>query len=215
MGLDKIRTPQKADSIQKQILIPLGILLLGIGLGTFSKFLDYRQAQLPVLLQTIDDSLDFHNFLGGFAPWIVTAVCISVYSRTPARAALNVFLFFTGMVSGYYLYCYFVAGFFPRSYALIWIMFTIASPFLAFLCWYAKGDGFIAFLLSSGIIGTLINTAFLYGVFYVDIRSCLHVVTLILGVFILRRSPKETAAMIGAGIVFAVIINEILPFHIW
>lgn len=215
MVFDKIRTSQKTDSIQKQIFITLGILLLGIVLGTFSKFLDYRQAQLPALLRTIDRTLDLHNFLGSFAPWIVAAVCISVYSRTPARAALNVFLFFAGMVGSYYLYCHYVAGFFPRSYALIWIVFTIVSPFPAFLCWYAKGKGTFAFLLSSGIIGTLINTAFLYGAFYVDIRSLLHVLMLVLGVLILRRPLKETVAMIGTGIVFAVAIDGILPFHIW
>lgn len=215
MVFDKIRTSQKTDSIQKQIFITLGILLLGIVLGTFSKFLDYRQAQLPALLRTIDRTLDLHNFLGSFAPWIVAAVCISVYSRTPARAALNVFLFFAGMVGSYYLYCHYVAGFFPRSYALIWIVFTIVSPFPAFLCWYAKGNGAFAFLLSSGIIGTLINTAFLYGAFYVDIRSPLHVLMLVLGVLILHRPLKETVAMIGTGIVFAVAIEGILPFHIW
>lgn len=74
----------------------------------------------------------------------VIAVCIAVYSHAPFRAAMNVFLFFVGFVASYYLYCNFVAGFFPRSYAMIWIAYTIASPFLGFLCWYAKGKGWVA-----------------------------------------------------------------------
>lgn len=142
--LDKIRVPQKSDSTKRQIILTIGILLLGICMGIFSKYLDYTQGHLPVLLQAIDNALDFHNFLGGFAPWIVIAVCIAVYSHAPFRAAMNVFLFFVGFVASYYLYCNFVAGFFPRSYAMIWIAYTIASPFLGFLCWYAKGKGWVA-----------------------------------------------------------------------
>lgn len=139
--LDKIRTPQKAYSNPKQVLISIGILLLGIFMGAFSKYLDYRQANLPAILHLIDSTVDLHNFLGKFAPWIIIAVCIAVYSTTPIRAGINVFTFFVGMVSSYYLYSNFIAGFFPKSYALIWVTFTALSPFLAFLCWYAKGTG--------------------------------------------------------------------------
>ena len=145
--LNKIRTPQKSTSLKIQLVSTIGILLFGICMGVFSKFLDYRQGELPALLQEIDNVLDLHNFLGGFALWIVISVCISVYSHTPIRAAINVFSFFSGFVASYYIYCNFVAGFFPRNYALIWIAFTILSPFLGFLSWYAKGTVWIAFLL--------------------------------------------------------------------
>lgn len=198
---------------KKQLIVTIGILLFGICLGVFSKFLDYRQAELPVLWQVIDGALDFHNFLGGFAPWIVIAVCISVYSNTPLRAAINVFSFFTGFVAGYYLYCDFVAGFFPRSYALIWIIFTIISPFLAFICWYAKGGGRISLILSSGVLGVLLNTAFSYGMFYINIQSGLNVVMLLLGIFILHKNWKETISMMGIAIAIAIIITIALPFR--
>lgn len=184
-------------------------------MGLFSKFLDYRQGELPALLQVIDNTLDFHNFLGGFAPWIVIAVCISVYSHTPIRAAINVLSFFSGFVASYYIYSYFVAGFFPRSYALIWIAFTIISPFLAFLSWYAKGTGCIALILSSGILGVLLNIAFSYGMFYIDISSWLNLLMLLFGIFILRKSMKETIGMIVIAIAFAIIIKMVIPFSIW
>lgn len=213
--LNKIRMPEKDDSTKKKVYVTIAFLLLGICLGTFSKYLDYRQGALPTLLQAIDSALDFHNFLGGFAPWIVIAVCIAVYSHTPFRAAINVFAFFSGMVTSYYLYSNFVAGFFPRSYALIWIMFTIISPLFAFLTWYAKGKGLVAVTLSAGIIGVLINTSFAYGMFYVDVRSWLNVLMLLLGVIMLHKSWKETSGMIGAGIVFAIVIKTVIPFHIW
>ena len=68
--------------------------------------------------------MDLHNFLEKLAPWIVIAVCITVNSTTLIRADINVFAFFAGMVSSYYLYINFIAGFFPKSYALVWMAFT-------------------------------------------------------------------------------------------
>ena len=94
--LNQIRAPQKSDSRKKQVLVTAVVLLLGICLGWFSKYLDERQAELPGLLAKLDELLDFHNFLGGFAPWILIAVCLSVYSHTPFRAGINVFFFFVG-----------------------------------------------------------------------------------------------------------------------
>ena len=95
--LDRIRPFQKTDSIRKQILITVCMLLLGIVLGTFSKFLDYRHGEFPLLLQAVDQALDFHNFLGGFAPWIVIAVCISVYSHpVPSRSKCFFLLYRNG-----------------------------------------------------------------------------------------------------------------------
>ena len=213
--LDKIRTPQKTYPIPKQLLISVSILLLGAVMGTFSKYLDYQQANLPALLHLIDSAVDLHNFLGKLAPWIVIAVCIAVYSTTPIRAGINVFAFFAGMVSSYYLYSNFIAGFFPKSYALVWIVFTAVSPFLAFLCWYAKGTGWIALLLSSVVTGVLLNCAFGYGAFYIDVSSGLELLMLTIGVFVLRRPLKETAGMIGLGIIFAIIMQAVIPFRVW
>lgn len=213
--LDSVRTPQKKLSARKQIFITAGILLLGIGLGTFSKYLDHQQACLPSILMMIDHSIDLHNFLGRFSPWIFIAVCISVYSQSPAKAAVDVFGFFVGMVSSYYLYSNFIAGFFPKSYAMIWIAYTVLSPFLAYLCWYAKGDGWIACMISACIIGTLFNTAFSYDFFYFRIRYWSEVIVLFLTIVILRRKPKEMFVMLGISVTFAVISNFLLPFRIW
>ena len=205
----------RRNLIGKQILFTIGIMLLGGVLGTFSKYLDYHQAQLPYLLGVIDRRLDVHNFLGGFAPWIFIAVCISIYSSTPVRAAINVFAFFVGMIACYYLYSNYVAGFFPRSYAMIWFSFTIASPFLAFICWHAKGEGMLAVVTSAGIISVFFNLAFAYGLVYFDIRSVLQVMILVLGVIVLHKSRKKTLIMIGMAVVIAVLSEIILPFQLW
>ncbi len=115
------------------------------------------------------------------------------------RAAINVFLFFLGMVSSYYLYSNFVAGFFPRSYAMIWFGLTMISPLLAFLCWYAKGEGVIAMTLSAGIIAVLFSGTFTYGFVYFDLRSPLELLVLFLCWY--AKGEGVIAMTLSAGII--------------
>lgn len=210
--LNHIRKPENKLSVKQQIISSAGITIFGIGMGVVSKYLDCTPAnELPYLI----GRLDIRNFLGRFSIWIFIAVCISIYSKSAVRAAVNVFVFFTGMVSSYYLYSKFIAGFFPKTYAMIWICFTIISPFLAFICWYAKGNGKVAIAVSAGIISTLFNITFAYGLGYFSIRYILELVVFLLTVFILRRTLKETVIMVIAGVVIGIIVDFISPIHLW
>lgn len=212
--LNHIRKPETQPSLQSRLLMIAGSLLLGVCLGTVSKYLDYRQASLPGILKQIDASLDLHNFLGTFAPWIVIAVFLSIKSPSPFQAGANVFAFFAGMVASYYLYSNYMTGFFPKSYAMIWVGFTFLSPILAFFCWYAKGTGWFCIVISAGILGFLINCTLAYGMWYVDLRSALHLVTLVLGILMLRRrSGKGTLLVVGFSIPAAVFLNLLIPFY--
>ena len=125
--LNRIRCANKQMPMSKKILHSIAVLFFGIVLGTVSKFLDTTPSnELPFIIER----LDVRNFLGRFAVWILIAVCISIYSNSSIQAAVNVFTFFLGMVTSYYLYSTFIAGFFPRSYAMIWFGLTAISP-----CW--------------------------------------------------------------------------------
>ena len=81
--LNGIRRREKSVPAAVQIVNTVGILLFGVVLGVFSKFLDCTASnELPVLIAY----LDVRNFLGRFPIWILLAVCISVYSSSPVRA---------------------------------------------------------------------------------------------------------------------------------
>ena len=187
------------------------ILLLGIALGALSKFLDSTASNvLPPILEY----LDVRNFLGRLAIWMLLGLCIAVYSPSPIRAAVNVFTFFFGMVAGYYAYSKWIAGFFPQSYVLVWVGFTVVSPLLAWICWYAKGKEKISLGISSVIIAVLFNASFVYGWLYFNMRSILELITFFCGVIILRRSSvKETMLMIVIGIAAALLLRLVIPFH--
>lgn len=209
--LNRIRCANKQMPMSKKILHSIAVLFFGIVLGTVSKFLDTTPSnELPFIIER----LDVRNFLGRFAIWILIAVCISIYSNSSIRAAVNVFTFFLGMVTSYYLYSTFIAGFFPRSYAMIWFGLTAISPLLAFVCWYAKGKSKISLAISSLIIAVLFNMTFSYGWIYFGIYSSLELIVFICGLIILRRSTiKETIVTTAIGVIAAMILNMILPFY--
>lgn len=209
--LNNIRNTGNEIPVSRKIINTVLILCLGIVLGTFSKFLDNTASNA---LPFIFEYLDIKNFLGRFAIWLLIALCIAIYSRSSLRASLNVFVFFVGMVSSYYIYSNYVAGFFPKSYAMIWVGFTAISPLLAFICWYAKGKSKISFMLSTIIIAILFNFTFVYGWVYFDAYSILEVIVFGCGLVALKRNTiKETACMILSAVVIAVVLHLLVPFH--
>ena len=212
--LNDIRSAENPISNNKKIINTLAVLFLGIALGTFSKFLDFRQAELPSVLMAINEALDVHNFLGRFAIWVLIALCISIYSNSSIRASVNVLVFFIGMVTSYYLYSNYVAGFFPRNYAMIWVGFTMISPFLAFVCWYTKGKSKPAFILSILILAVLFNMTFVYGWGYFEPLPVLELIIFIIGLTVLRRNTLRNSILMGTiSIVFAFLLNMVIPFH--
>ncbi|MCR5665709.1 MAG: hypothetical protein K6G01_02665 [Eubacterium sp.] len=202
----KIREPDTGDSLKKKLLESLGFIMIGVLFGVLQKWMDGRAFEdVPFLAQ-----LDIANFFGELPVWILLGTLISVYARTPLRAAVNTFLFLIGMVSGYYVYCNFVLGFLPRSYMMIWIVMSCVSFFLAYLCWYAKGNGIIAIVLSAAIIGILFAQAVnLTQGFY--IFSVLKLITWGCAVLILRRKPKEFAWMMVISVLIAIFL-QIQPY---
>lgn len=206
--LNDIRRAENPISGHRKMINTLAVLFLGMALGIFSKFLDFRQAELPSVLMAVDEAFDVHNFLGRFAIWVLIALCISIYSHSAIRASVNVFVFFVGMVTSYYLYSNYVAGFFPKSYAMIWFGFTMISPFPAFVCWYAKGKSKPAFVLSILILAVLFNMTFVYGWGYFEAVSVLELAVFMIGLTVLRRDTLRRSVLMGTmSIVLAFLLD--------
>lgn len=207
--LNKIREPNTDISMKSIILSAIIVILCGFTIGIFQKWLDGRAInELPMILQV----LDLTNYFGRLAIWILIASAISIYSERPLLASMNTFLFFISMVASYYIYSHFVLGFLPRSYMLMWIIISFLSVIPAFICWYAKGNGIIAIIISAGILGVLFSQAFLItqGFFVTHLTE---VITWIIALFILRRPLKEFALEFGLSLVVAVIYQLFIPYY--
>lgn len=203
--LNKIRRPIKI-SLLKKLFYSVSLFIVGVILGIISKVLDTTPSNyLPYFLEI----LDIGNFFSRMGVWIFLAVVISVYSKSPIRSAINVFLFFGGMVSSYYLYTVLVAGFFPKSYMMIWIIMTWISPLFAFLCWYAKGKGIIAVSISSIIFMFISRQTFGYGVWYFYIKYNLELILWVAMIIVLYQSPKQIIKVVTIGLILRFFTAEI------
>lgn len=206
--LENVRVPRKDIPLNRQITETAGIILFGFALGVLQKWLDGTTANaFPVIIQ----QLDICNYFGRLAIWILLETIISVYAKSPLRAAINTFFFFISMLAGYYLYCNYILGFLPKTYMMIWIAISFVTFFMAYICWYAKGEGIIAIFISSMIMGVLLAQAFNLNIiqgFY--IYHFLEVLTWIIGVILLRRKLKEYAIEIGLSIVIAFVYQLVM-----
>lgn len=196
--------------LRSQLAETAGIILFGFALGVLQKWMDGSAVNtFPVIIQ----QLDIVNYFGRLAIWILLATAISVYARSPLRAAVNTFFFFISMLAGYYLYCNYILGFLPKAYMMIWIMLSFVSFFMAYVCWYAKGEGVVAIFLSSLILGVLLAQAISLNIsqgFYV--YHIMEVFTWLAGVILLRRKPKEYAVVMGLSVVIAYVYQLMIPY---
>ena len=208
MKLESIRESQKNSLNQFRLLICFGIIVAGATIGVVQKMLDEAMfGDLPGILER----LDIGNYFGRFAIWILIGTILSVYAKRPLHAAINCFLFFMGMVAGYYVFCNYVLHFLPTTYMLIWVVVACLSPFAAAICWYAKGEGIISVIISAIILGVLFSQAFLITQgFYVT--HILEVITWMLGVIILYRKAKEFALEMIVSLGVAIIYQLFIPY---
>lgn len=129
----------KGVSFGKIVLQTAVFLLFGLFLGFASKWLDLNNEFFGVLFSRI-------------MIWFVLCTSIAVYSKKPINAAANVFAFCIGMLTAYYLAAIWWDAVWGNTFMYGWVVFSLCSPFFAFLTWYAKGKDMFAVLLITGII---------------------------------------------------------------
>ena len=190
--LEKIRIPDKNLKLSRKIINTSLIFLLGIILGIFSKWLDNLSINDTVWWQHILGVLDLGNVFSELGIWIFIAITISVFSKTPLRASLNVFLLFIGMTVSYHLYIIYVSGFNPKSYMMIWYTITLISPILAFICWYAKSKNKISLMISSLILTVMFILSFSIGMWYFYFKSIIDTILFIGAILVLYVSTKNS-----------------------
>lgn len=210
--LNKIRTPKARVILTVQLRSSLLILLLGIALGIFSKWLDNTSIDDTIWWQHLLGVLDLRNVFSGFAVWLVLSLSIGIYSRSPLRAAVNVFLFLGGMCSSYHLYTILFSGFNPGRYMMIWYGLTLLSPVFAVVCWYGKGKSWGSILIDSLILGVLAIVCFSIGFWYFGFTSPINTLLFLAAVVLLYSSPKQTVLSLAGGGVLALLLRGILVF---
>ena len=208
---DKIRTPDKNLKISTKIINTILIFLLGIVLGIFSKWLDNLSIDDTIWWQHILGILDLRNVFSYFGIWIFLAITISVFSKTPLRASINVFLFFIGMTASYHLYTVMFSGFNPKSYMMIWYRITAITPILALIWWYAKGNNKISIMISSVILAVMLIESFSIGLWYFYFKSIIDTLLFLGTMIVLYIKPKNSIY----SLLFAIILTLIYSLRLY
>ena len=210
--LDKIRKPHKLLG-GKAVTGTVLSALTGILLGIFSKWLDNLALDSGIWWHRTAERLGLGIFFSDMAVWLLLALIIAVFSASAKRAALNVFVFFAGMCAAYHIWTIVFSGFDPGSYMMIWYGITLVSPVLAVLCWYAKGKGKAAVVLSSLIMAVFTLSCFNIGWIYLSLRGIPYTLTFIAAAAVLYRSAKQTAVSVPVGFLLAFLLLPLYPFR--
>ena len=209
-ALKKIRLPDKSLKMKNKILNTFLIFLFGVILGIFSKWLDNLSIDDSVWWQHILGILDLCNVFSLFGIWMFIAITISVFSKTPRRASINVLCFFLGMTVSYHLYTIRFCGFNPMKYMMMWYGFTLISPLLAYVCWYAKDKNKVSMIISSLILSVMFISSFHIGIWYFDLKSIIDLLIFIGTVIVLYVNPKNTIYSLVISIILAFMIRVVL-----
>lgn len=146
--LERIRKPQKRIPLNRAVIYSMGIMACGLITGVGVKLMDIYTVHLG-------------NIFSQMSVWIFLCSALAVYSSTPRRAAVNVFLFCAGMLLTYYLTAEGMHSPYSMTFVYGWSVFSLFSPVLAFFTWYAKGKGAVSRLLTAGIVVVLLVMAVL------------------------------------------------------
>ena len=206
--LTKIREQDKTLVFSKKVINTFIVLVFGIVLGIFSKWLDNTPLNDSIMWKRfLLGYLDLGNVFSMIGIWLLIALCISIYSATPLRASINVFIFFLGMNISYHIYTIIFAGFNPMNYMMIWYFLTLFSPILAFICWYSKGAGIIPVIINTCIIAIMILCCFGIGMWYFDFTGIINTIIFIITLIILYNTPQKSIITLIGGLVIAFVVT--------
>lgn len=128
------------------------------------------------------------NVFSGMSVWIFICVFICMKSKTPSKAASNVFCFCCGMLCCYYITAHFTHSRYYLWAAAGWAMFARFTPVMAFICRYRAQNDVWARMIEYGIITAVFVLTVL---FYDKVRPADIVLAILTGITVEKERKKR------------------------
>ena len=205
--LNSIRISNNKIPLKNKIINSLLILILGVFLGVLSKWLDNIVIDNTIWWHNIISYLNLGTIFSDISIWLFIAITIAVYSKTPLRASINIFIFFLGMTTSYHLYTIIFSKFNPSNYMLIWYGITLLSPLFAYICWYTKSNHKITIIIDAIIFYIMLSCCFSIGIWYFDLKGILYLLTFIGTIIVLYNNPKNIIITLIIGLILSLVIR--------
>ncbi|MDD5947348.1 MAG: DUF6518 family protein [Oscillospiraceae bacterium] len=136
--------------MKNTILNPVSMFVIGLLLGVASRLFDIYTENLG-------------NIFSQMAIWILFGVLISIYSKSKAKAMVNILPFCIGMLITYYFVAFLSKGVYSTIFIIGWTVFALCSPIMAFFTWMAKEKGIFPKIISIGILAvSFLSSAVLF-----------------------------------------------------
>ena len=165
-----------------------------------------------IVTKILDDVPILGDIFTRMGIWVLIATIIAAYSKTPVRAAVHTFLFFTGMLIGYYVYSAYLFGVYSTNDIRYWGAVAVITPFLGAVVWFAKNGRRFAYLLAALPMGLLLSLAISIGIFYLDLTYIEEFIMYLVLCMIFYKNSKQIAILIALSIVVASII-DLSPYY--
>lgn len=169
--LKHMRAPDKKISFQQAVRHTFLLACAGLAFGAGAKFLDIY-------------TMNLGNIFSQMSVWAFLGTWIAIYSSTPKRAATNVFVFCINMLAAYYATAEMTASPYSLIFAYGWAVFSLLSPILASIVWYAKGKGWVSIAITAGVIAFIL---FIAAIMFDKIRISDLAIAAVTGFMLLKK----------------------------
>lgn len=147
---DRLCLETREQKMKNKILNPVSMFVIGLLLGVASRLFDIYTENLG-------------NIFSQMAIWILFGVLISIYSKSKAKAMVNILPFCIGMLITYYFVAFLSKGVYSTIFIIGWTVFALCSPIMAYFTWMAKEKGIFPKIISIGILAvSFLSSAVLF-----------------------------------------------------
>lgn len=199
------RNPDKKAGLGRKILDTALFVITGVLFGIISREIAALPTDTGAWWGNILNALELKASLASYQIPVLITVAIAVFSGSPLRAVINVFGFSAGRFLSCGIFDFITRKSFPEiNFAELGIIAAVS--FAAYICWYAKGKGVLAFIINAALLCLTATLCFNVGIWYFAPKSVFSVIVFAVSLVVLYKGPWQTvlSLLISVAAAFAV-----------